>query len=137
MSKIIQVERSIHYSMHDYHGKADFEKLTPMFLGYKIKHKLGLTGPFKRFNYVIHFLKKGNDIFIESGTQHLRQRPLRRRKQAAPQGMQRPFWKRKRDMPFWPFPTAWGRGRKRPGKAVPPLNCWSSLQKPAFHGSFL
>ena len=70
MSKIIQVERSIHYSMHDYHGKADFEKLTPMFLGYKIKHKLGLTGPFKRFNYVIHFLKKGNDIFIESGTQH-------------------------------------------------------------------
>lgn len=64
------VERSIHYSMNDYHGKADFENLTPMFIGYKTNPKSGLRGPFKRFNYVLHFLDTGTDTFIESDMEH-------------------------------------------------------------------
>ena len=64
------VERSIHYSMSEYHGKAEFENLTPMFIGYKTNPTSGLRGPFKRFNYVLHFLSVGTDTFIESGIEH-------------------------------------------------------------------
>lgn len=70
MGQIICVERSIHYSLQEYHGKADFDKITPMFIGYKTHQTSGLRGPFKRFSYVLHFLKTGNDVFIEGNVRH-------------------------------------------------------------------
>ena len=63
-------ERSIHYSMSGYHGKADFDDLTPMFIGYKTNRSSGLKGPFQRFNYVLHFLNRGKDTLIEAGVEY-------------------------------------------------------------------
>ncbi len=70
MSKKILVERSVHYSQSEYYAKADFDSLTPMFIGYKNNPTRGRRGPFLRFCYVLHFLNKGNDTFVEANIEH-------------------------------------------------------------------
>lgn len=71
MSNRIKVERSIHYALNEYQGKANcFDEITPMFIGYQTCPLQGVKGPFKRFNYVIHVIGNGEGVFVESGIEH-------------------------------------------------------------------